>query len=116
MNIICQSHLAVARTAYALNSMTDAIACTSWPEQLTLHGAVRRQLRLKQNSHQQDNSHAWVSPARERPPVSPFAAQQFQAIPCDAVCSITVKSSASQDMRQCDSLSKERSLSFVYAC
>ncbi|CAK0744424.1 hypothetical protein CVIRNUC_001546 [Coccomyxa viridis] len=66
--------------------------------------------------HQHDNSHAWNSPARERPPVSPFAAQQFQGTPCDAVCSITVKSSASQDMRQRNSLPKERSLSFVYAC
>ncbi len=67
-------------------------------------------------SPQQQSTHAWVSPARERPPVSPFAAQQCQGHPCDAVCSITLKASGSGDMRQCDSLPQERSLSFVYAC
>ena len=65
---------------------------------------------------QQQGGHAWVSPARERPPVSPFASQQMQGHPGDAVCSITLKASGSGDMRQCDSLPKERSLSFVYAC
>ena len=65
---------------------------------------------------QQQSGHAWVSPARQRPPVSPFAAQQLQGLPCDAVCSITMKASGSGDMRQCDSLPKERSLSFVCAC